>query len=192
MGYSRNIRKIIKLIISLGVIYILVFLFINNTEKDHKNDIEEVSVFIANKLIKAGDRLEINNIDSIVVREDLVPKNRMEVFGKNKDIIAKIDIYPNTLMTKDMLLEKNVSEDLRYQDFKGIEVLSDLEAGEYIDVRYKNNETDLAILCKKEVIEIDNKYIKLMTNEKERQKYAKFSGNKGQFYIVKYIEPFYQ
>ena len=68
-------------------------------------------------------------------------------------LIAKIDMYKNTVVTPQMVSEGQVtSDDVRTQEYNVITLLSQLQTGDYIDIRLRMpNGQDFIVVSNKEV-----------------------------------------
>lgn len=107
-----------------------------------------------------GENCEIKYDDTLEEYYILVPetnaqnqKQYTKEMLETMPLLAKIDIYANTVITPDMVSEGQlVKSDVRTQEYNVIIPLTQLETGDYIDVRLRTPDgRDLIVVSKKEV-----------------------------------------
>ena len=107
-----------------------------------------------------GENCEIQFDDNLGEYYILVPqtnaqnqKQYTKEMLESMPLLAKIDIYANTVITPDMVSEGQlVKSDVRTQEYNVITPLTQLETGDYIDVRLRTPDgRDLIVVSKKEV-----------------------------------------
>ena len=107
-----------------------------------------------------GENCEIQFDDNLGEYYILVPetnaqnqKQYTKEMLETMPLLAKIDIYANTVITPDMVSEGQlVKSDVRTQEYNVITPLTQLETGDYIDVRLRTPDgRDLIVVSKKEV-----------------------------------------
>ena len=107
-----------------------------------------------------GENCEIKYDDTLEEYYILVPetnaqnqKQYTKEMLETMPLLAKIDIYANSVITPDMVSEGQlVKSDVRTQEFNVIIPLTQLETGDYIDVRLRTPDgRDLIVVSKKEV-----------------------------------------
>ena len=107
-----------------------------------------------------GENCEIHFDDNLGEYYILVPetnaqnqKQYTKEMLETMPLLAKIDIYANTVITPDMVSEGQlVKSDVRTQEYNVITPLTQLETGDYIDVRLRTPDgRDLIVVSKKEV-----------------------------------------
>lgn len=134
--------------------------------------IEEQSrrnVWTVSRTIPAGGTVTAENLQSVPMPASLVPSGmiteREAAIGK----IAKIELQSGTPLMPSMLYESvPIPKDLRVQEFHVIQLPSNLQKGQYIDVRinFPTGE-DYVLLAKKKARELSGTVIWLEMNEKD-------------------------
>lgn len=102
----------------------------------------------ADALVSPNDVVTVASLNSMMYSED----------GNEMDVIAKIDIAANTILTNNMIASSNEinTNDVRKQEYNMIVLPADLETGETIDVRYRMPDgTDYVVVSKKKVTVLD-------------------------------------
>lgn len=132
--------------------------------------IEEQSrrnVWTVSRTIPAGGTVTAENLQSVPMPASLVPSGmiteREAAIGKS----AKIELQPGTPLMPSMLYEgAPIPKDLRVQEFHVIQLPSNLQTGQYIDVRinFPTGE-DFVLLAKKKALELSGNVIWLEMNE---------------------------
>ncbi|ALS25011.1 SAF domain-containing protein [Paenibacillus naphthalenovorans] len=134
--------------------------------------IEEQSrrnVWTVARTIPAGGTVTAEDLQSVPMPASLVPSGmiteREAAIGKS----AKIELQPGTPLMPSMLYESTpIPKDLRVQEFHVIQLPSNLQKGQYIDVRinFPTGE-DYVLLAKKKARELSGTVIWLEMNEKD-------------------------
>jgi hypothetical protein len=125
------------------------------------------SVMTVARTIPAGDTLKAEDLKLVPMPANLVPQGMITdpnaVIGKS----AKIELQPGTPLMPSMLYESApIPKDLRLQEFHVIQLPSNLQKGQYIDVRinFPTGE-DFVLLSKKKARELSGTVIWLEMNE---------------------------
>jgi hypothetical protein len=132
--------------------------------------IEEQSrrnVWTVARTIPAGGTVTAEDLQSVPMPASLVPSGmiteREAAIGKS----AKIELQPGTPLMPSMLYESTpIPKDVRVQEFHVIQLPSNLQKGQYIDVRinFPTGE-DFVLLAKKKARELSGTVIWLEMNE---------------------------
>ncbi|CAM3464750.1 SAF domain-containing protein [Marinicrinis lubricantis] len=127
------------------------------------------SVWTVGRTIPAGGIVTANDLQSVPMPVSLVPSGmitkREAAIGKS----AKIELLPGTPLMPSMLYESSpIPKDLRVQEFHVIQLPSNLQKGQYIDVRinFPTGE-DFVLLAKKKARELSGTVIWLEMNERD-------------------------
>lgn len=125
------------------------------------------SVWTVARTIPAGGTVTAEDLKSVPMPANLVPQGMMTdqnaAIGKS----AKIELQPGTPLMPSMLYEgAPIPKDLRVQEFHVIQLPSNLQTGQYIDVRinFPTGE-DFVLLAKKKALELSGNVIWLEMNE---------------------------
>ena len=158
---------LITLLITGKIIAFLIFQ-ISNLNKEMKDiEAEKVSAYVVADTIKSGETLDESKLvfDEITLggvdTSNLVTTLNMETVldpttGDEIDVYtqkAKVDLNPGTVLTNDLLYEDEaLTSDVRTQEYNVIIPQSQLQTGEYIDVRLRLPDgQDLIVVSHKQV-----------------------------------------
>ncbi|CAM3661147.1 MULTISPECIES: SAF domain-containing protein [Paenibacillus] len=153
------------------------------------------SVWTVARTVPAGGTVKAEDLKSVPMPANLVPQGMITdqnaVIGKS----AKIELQPGTPLMPSMLYESApIPKDLRVQEFHVIQLPSNLQKGQYIDVRinFPTGE-DFVLLAKKKARELSGNVIWLEMNEMDilRTSSAIIDAylQGARLYALPYIEP---
>lgn len=146
---------------------------------------------------KAGDQLSTEDIAMVRLPVTALPENILaleDVIGK----YTKISLPMNTPITASMLFTKGVTAaDLRYQEFRLIQLPQKLKQREFVDVRIKfPTGEDFIILSKKEIKDLSGD---LITYEMSEEEILMMSSaivdayiHDATIYALSYVDPYMQ
>lgn len=206
---ARNsflIGMLVTLLVT-GIIIAILFIQLTNAKKEQKTEsASKVKVYALSKDVKSGEKLEYSDfyevsVDSKTVASDAV-YSLYDLFGDEDELIAKIEMTANTLVTSKMVTtkENKLTDDVRKQEYNMISLQTGIENGEYIDIRMMMpSGQDFIVISKKqvEIPVIDGVYsgdtIRLELTEDETLRMSsaiveawKISGAK--LYATEYVE----
>ncbi|WP_172250858.1 SAF domain-containing protein [Saccharibacillus deserti] len=155
---------------------------------------ERIPVFALKRDIRAGEKIESDDLAEIEVVKATVPS---DMPGKEDAVgrYAKVSLPRNTPVSSSMLYEGEVTpKDLRNQEFRLIELPSRLQTGEFIDVRVKfPTGEDFIVLSKKRTEQLASGTVWLRMNEREiltmSSAIVDAYLNDASIYAVTYVEP---
>lgn len=115
-----------------------------------------------------GEVIEDSMVTTVSVHKKTVPSgalNRSDISGK----VAKYNIAANVPLTDSMLTTEIIDADIRSQEINTVVMPSDLDEGNYVDIRimYPNG-TDYIVLAQKQVEKISGQTMWLNLAEDER------------------------
>lgn len=181
IGMSQIKKKMIQGIAigaSIGVVGIGITLFFSyrtiksyqdgTNKKYQKNFTTQVAVLT--KDVVQGETITDDMITYARVHNSTVPSNAItSTVGSAIGKIAKYSIAANVPLTDTMLTENTIASDIRSQEFSSIVMPTDLNEGEYVDIRimYPNG-TDYIVLAQKKVEKILESTMWLDLAEDER------------------------
>lgn len=153
------------------------------------------SVWTVAHTVPAGGTVKAEDLKSVPMPANLVPQGMITdqnaVIGKS----AKIELEPGTPLMPSMLYESApIPKDVRVQEFHVIQLPSNLQKGQYIDVRinFPTGE-DFVLLAKKKARELSGNVIWLEMNEMDilRTSSAIIDAylQGARLYALPYIEP---
>ena len=171
MQRKANNSFLLGILITLlitGIIIAFLIFQISNLNKEMKDiEAEKVSAYVVADTIKSGETLDesklvfgeitLGGVDT----SNLVTTLNMETVldpttGDEIDVYtqkAKVDLNPGTVLTNDLLYEDEaLTSDVRTQEYNVIIPQSQLQTGEYIDVRLRLPDgQDLIVVSHKQV-----------------------------------------
>ena len=171
MQRKANNSFLLGILITLlitGIIIAFLIFQISNLNKEMKDiEAEKVSAYVVADTIKSGETLDESKLvfDEITLggvdTSNLVTTLNMETVldpttGNEIDVYtqkAKVDLNPGTVLTNDLLYEDEaLTSDVRTQEYNVIIPQSQLQMGEYIDVRLRLPDgQDLIVVSHKQV-----------------------------------------
>ena len=171
MQRKANNSFLLGILITLlitGIIIAFLIFQISNLNKEMKDiEAEKVSAYVVADTIKSGETLDESKLvfDEITLggvdTSNLVTTLNMETVldpttGDEIDVYtqkAKVDLNPGTILTNDLLYEDEaLTSDVRTQEYNVIIPQSQLQTGEYIDVRLRLPDgQDLIVVSHKQV-----------------------------------------
>lgn len=155
---------------------------------------ERIPVFALKRDIRAGEKIESDDLAEIEVVKATVPSDmpaKEDAVGR----YAKVSLSRNTPVSASMLYEGEVTpKDLRNQEFRLIELPSRLQTGEFIDVRVKfPTGEDFIVLSKKRTEQLASGTVWVRMNEREiltmSSAIVDAYLNDASIYAVTYVEP---
>ena len=155
-------------VIGLIGIVILVIQLINVKGAEKQRIDTQKTVAVLTKPVKSGDVITSDMLKAVKIDAIIAPNDVLTVSGYNEmavsqngtevDVIAKIDVSANTVLTTNMVTpsDKVNTDDVRKQEYNMISLPADIETGETIDVRLRMPDgTDYIVVSKKNVTVLD-------------------------------------
>lgn len=144
-----------------GIAIALLFMQLINMKKEQEA-IEQSyrEVYVLPNDIKSGEKIEFSSLKKLEAVKDVVPSDAVaagtfldEEGNLREDIMSKINIKAGTILSVEMLaLDGQVTSDLRKQEYNMIALPSQIESGDYIDIRLRlGNGQDFIVVSKKKV-----------------------------------------
>ncbi len=137
-------------------------------EQQNRLQAENVRVIVANRLISSGATLQVEDVKSIempAAQAAHAVRELGQVVGK----ISKLELQPDTPILPSMLVEDQpLARDERVQEFNVIQLPTNLQQGQFVDVRinFPTGE-DYIVLSKKKVRELSGTIVWTIMNEAE-------------------------
>lgn len=156
------------------------------------------TVWLLTSEIEAGHAIKDADLTSVLMPLSEVPDNAL--FNKEDALgkIAKLSMQANTMLVDSMLFENGKTpDDLRNRQFALIELPTDLQAGDFVDVRINfPGGQDYIVLSKKKVQQLANGVIWMEMNEEEiltmSSAIVDAYINSANIYAVSYVDPYMQ
>ena len=134
---------------------------------------EETSiVYRLSSDVKAGNACNDYELEAVEVLTEVCAKTNIYDL---EDIIGRyylLDLKVGTMLTSDMFVDYELTNDMRYMDVVFDEIPIGLEVGDYIDVRISFPlGQDYISLSHKQVAEINDSVVKLIVNQEDFYRY---------------------
>ena len=170
---SRNsflLGMLLTLVITGLVIALLLMQLKNYREEEATRNANSYEIKVLAQDVESGEVITSDMFKKITIDKTAVPSNAIDesIFLEDEEIVAKVNLYQNTIVTSDMVAKSSeqTTDDLRKQEYNMLILQSQLETGDFIDVRFSlPSGTDFIVLSKKEVLQCNANTIWLkMTN----------------------------
>lgn len=137
-----------------GLVIVFLFIQLNNLKQDaKKQQTNSKTVYVVSKDIKSGETVSYEKLTKKLVANIAIPENALSVELTEKTI-AKIDLKIGTVITDNMVqeLDDKTTSDIRKQEYNTIILPTQIQDGDYIDVRLRlSNGVDYIVVSKKKV-----------------------------------------
>lgn len=184
----------------IGVIIYIAIIVPENKEKSKRG--AETKAYVLNTDVKSGQEITADMLSQIDTYANLIPGNYVDAsvlanIESGKKVIAKIDLYKNTILTSTIVKAEDnmVTNDVRTMEYNMLTLPIDAEIGDYVDIRLTfPNGQDFIVVAKKEIKNIQGNTVTfemsegeiLMLNSAIVESYIMKASN---IYIAKYVEP---
>lgn len=155
MQRKANNYLLIGVLVTLlitGSIIVLLFMQLNTLQEEKKaREASMKKVYVVSDTIKSGEVVDYDRLTQKSVPSTIIPENVLSV-EITESTIAKIDLEPGTIITDNMITESDqkTTNDLRKQEYNMVILPSQIQAGDYIDVRLRlSNGVDYIVASKK-------------------------------------------
>lgn len=153
--------------------------------------------YVVTKSVRANEKIDQENIDSILQEVDVPTKLGLNVITSKEDILNKYfrtSLKEGSVLTVDNIVDEKIDSTFRYFDLVIDELPIGLKVGDHIDVRITFPfSQDFIAIANKKVEEINGGIAKVVLSESEIYAYqsmlmdkALYSGTK--IYAVKYYD----
>ncbi len=207
---------LITLLITGIIIAILIFQVSKLNSELEKEDALKVKVYVVADTIKSGETISEDKLQFIETTLGNVDSGNFVTVLNTQDVEdpatgdvetvytqkAKVDLNPGTVLTNDLLYEDEaITADVRSQEYNVITLTSQLETGDYVDIRLRTADgRDLIVVSHKQVtiptlndIDTGNSiWIDLTEEETLMMSCAiveSYKMNGAKLYTSKYVEP---
>lgn len=133
---------------------IIVFLFMQLKDLKEEMQAKEASkksVYIVSELIKSGEKVTYDKLIEKSVDEAGVPANALSI-DLTENTIAKIDLNAGIVITDNMVqeIDEKTTADLRKQEYNMVILPTQIQSGDYVDIRLRlSNGVDYIVVSKK-------------------------------------------
>ena len=137
-----------------GLIIVFLFMQLNTLQQEKKaKEADMKKVYVASANIKSGETVSYEKLKQVSVSSSVIPDNVLSV-ELTENTIAKIDLNKGTIVTNNMVQESDdkTTSDLRKQEYNMVILPSQIQSGDYIDIRLRlSNGVDYIVASKKKV-----------------------------------------
>lgn len=137
-----------------SIFIIILFMQLNNLQQEKKAQEQSMKkVYVVAQDIKSGEVISYDMLKQLSVSKDVIPANALTV-ELTENTIAKIDLNKGTVVTDNMVQESDekTTSDLRKQEYNMVILPSQIQSGDYIDIRLRlSNGVDYIVASKKKV-----------------------------------------
>lgn len=190
LGEPRKKRKMKGILINIGLVLLgavltiamyecVVLQYIKDKERQETikkmtdSNSEYVQAWRLNKEIGKGKPIDIDNdLEQITVSNAGVPKDYIQDKKKMKELVARIGLTENTIISEEMLvdMEQAIQDSTKNQDYDWIKVHSFVKQDDYVDIHYKKPDgTDYIVASKKKLINLTGSVFSInLEDEDER------------------------
>lgn len=152
---------LVMLIIASIIIAILFMQLVSMKKKQQEEEQSYRDAYVVAVDVKSGEKIDLTKLKKVQVVRDAVPADAVtdstfiDSEGNiREDLIAKISLNSGTVLTVEMLVAESeqVTADLRKQEYNMITLPSQIQDGDYIDIRLRlGNGQDFIVVSKKQV-----------------------------------------
>ncbi|NLC88048.1 MAG: hypothetical protein GX682_04665 [Clostridiaceae bacterium] len=155
MQRKANNYLLIGILVTLlitGSIIVILFMQLNNLQQEKKKQETSMkNVYVLSKDIKSGESISFDVLKQKSISSMILPSNVLST-ELTDNTIAKINLSAGTVITNDMVVESDqkTTNDLRKQEYNMIILPSQIQSGDYIDIRLRlSNGVDYIVASKK-------------------------------------------
>lgn len=146
----------------------------------------QTTVYILTNDVKAGNKIMETDLTTANVPKEAVPQNAITDETMLEKKLYKTDLSANTMLSGDMILDEELTDDMRELDVVMTEVPIGLAEGDYIDVRIAFPlGQDFLALSHKKVVAINGNAVKLVVGEQDFYSYESMKADYGTYQAVK-------
>lgn len=156
-----------------------------------------VKTYRLTKDITEGTKFEDETLlEEITQNSSVVPETCIKNKSDVKDLVSRIELKKNTIVTYDMLIdmEEQITDEIKNSDFNWIRIHTFLQQGDYVDIHYKEMDgTDTIVASKKKVTNLSGNTFSTNISELERayinNATVRADVTGGELYLSIYPEP---
>ena len=185
------------------VVAVLAYMIVTLKEAENDRLARQKNAYIVSETISSGNSVDSSMLKATKIDTSAVPTDAVNLGDITENTIAKIDISKGTIITSAMITEKEnaVTDSLRIQEYNMLKIASQIQTGDFIDVRLRLADGQDYIVVSKKKVEIpqiegsdslNTIWIKLTEEETIAMSNAiveayQMSGSV--LYTTKYVEP---
>ncbi len=200
---SFMLGMLVMFILMGMVVAVLAYMIVTLKQAENDRLARQKNAYIVSESISSGNSVDSSMLKATKIDTSAVPTDAVNLGDITENTIAKIDISKGTIITSSMITEKEnaVTDSLRIQEYNMLKIASQIQTGDFIDVRLRLADgQDYIVVSKKkvEIPQIDGSdslntiWIKLTEEETIAMSNAiveayQMSGSV--LYTTKYVEP---
>lgn len=144
-----------------------------NLLNEELNKVEKTNIiYRLSSDVKAGNACNDYELEAVEVLEEVCVETNIYDKEMIKEKYYLLDLKAGTILTSDMFIDYNLTDDMRYMDVVFDEIPIGLETGDYIDVRISFPlGQDYIALSYKQVAKINASVVKLIVNQEDFYRY---------------------
>ncbi len=157
MQRKANMYLLIGVFVTLlitGSVIAILFVQLNKMNEEKKaQEAAMKNVYVISTDVKSGEAVSLDNLLQKKVDSSVAPQDAMSV-EITENTIAKIDLQAGTILTQSMVQESDekTTNDLRKQEYNMVILPTQIQTGDYIDIRiFLSNGVDYLVASKKKV-----------------------------------------
>ena len=158
---ARNsflLGMLIMLLITGIIIGFLGFQLVKIKKEEQKEKASLVTVYVLNKNLRSGEEFSQSDLKTTQVIKSNAPTDYLTPSDLGEKNMAKISLTKGTVLSKEMIYTENneIGKDVRKQEYNMLILPTDLETGEFIDIRLSLPSGQDYIVVSKKKVEIPN------------------------------------
>ena len=158
MQRKANNYLLIGVLVTLlitGTIIGILFFQLNKLQTDKKAEEKTMKkVYVVSADMKSGEAVSTSKLKQQTVTSSVIPSNAITIDSITEKTLAKIELKTGTILTSNMVYESDdkTTSDLRAQEYNMLVLPTQIQDGDYIDVRLRlPSGIDYIVVSKKSV-----------------------------------------
>ena len=203
---TRNsfILGMLVMFIVMGLIVaVLAYMIINLKQAENERLAKQKTVYVLSTPVASGNNVDASMLTATKVDSSVAPADSINLGSLTENTIAKIDLGKGTIVTSAMLSESDsmITDSLRVQEYNMLKIASQIETGDFVDIRLRMPDGQDYIVVSKKKVEIptidgvdsvNTIWVKLTEEETISMSNAiveAYQMNGAVLYTTKYVEP---
>ncbi len=154
---TRNsflLGMLVMFIIMGLVVALLAYMLLNMKKAENERLAKQKTVYVLGSAVSSGNSIDAGNLKKVNLDSTAVPQNAITLGDITEKTVAKIDISAGEVVTSAMVSEADdaVTDSLRLQEYNMLSIASQIQTGDFIDIRLRvPSGQDYIIVSKKKV-----------------------------------------
>lgn len=134
----------------------LAYIILNMKKAESERLAKLKSVYVLKTAVTSGNVIDVGMLTKVDLDSKAVPANAITPASLTENTIAKIDISAGEIVTSAMVsdAEDAITDSLRIQEYNMLELASQIETGDFIDIRLRMPSGQDYIVVSKKKVEI--------------------------------------